>query len=549
MKIVLRIILLAVALCVSSCSKDSVENQQVREAERLTFERLIEKFTSGGAFNATEILGNVEGNKAGYTLKEIKTLNPTGIASVQGSSLKFIKNGNFTVTLVLQHANKEDATIYKAPFGIIKGSPENLTFSGLTEGFVSGGAFNATEILGNVKGNKAGYTLKEIKTLNPTGIASVQGSSLKFIKSGNFTVTLVLGHANKEDVTIYKAPFSITQTGILDGFISDIGAGGLAMAYLRKGKLVKEVVGTSAKGKSLRTDMLFSVASNTKIFTASLIMMLHEEGKIKLDDTIEDHLDLSPYSPSKVNPKVTIKQLLNHHSGLAKYATDPIIRPILAAVTGIGPVASPYTSLQLLNAIGNYTTAGTKGYRNTNYLILGLIIEKLTGKKYHTFLREKILNPHGLKDSYLAGKETYPTDKLAHSWFTVDGTNYIDVGGIDRKASESLGWAAGSLMTTLDDMVKFYRLLFVEKKIVTDASLKKIMTIHPGSIYGFGIQKHAIDGKSYYDHGGLSLAYESRMVFDPDSQGIIAIFKNSAGLNQKNKLFTEIIRKVFLHWD
>ena len=187
-------------------------------AETLTFKTggFQETFVSRGSFTEAEIFNNVQGTKTGYTIKEIKTLNPTGIVNLAADkkSLSFVKVGSFTATLVLEHNTKADVTLTKAPFTITKGTAENLTFkTGFQERFVSGGRFTETEILNNVQGTKTGYKIKEIKTLNPAGIVNLAADkkSLSFVKIGSFTATLVLEHDTKADVTLTKASFEITK--------------------------------------------------------------------------------------------------------------------------------------------------------------------------------------------------------------------------------------------------------------------------------------------------------------------------------------------------
>ncbi len=185
----------------------------------LTFNRVSKAFVSGGNFTTSEILAGVAGTKSGYTLKEIKALAPLGVASVTGTnpdlSLTMTKIGSFTATIVLEHSTKGDATITGAQFKISTSSGERLTFDKLSKVYSSGGRFTTAEILGRVGGTKTGYTLREMRSLNPIGVASVTGTkpnlSLSHAKAGNFTATLVLEHATKGDSTIDNAPFEITK--------------------------------------------------------------------------------------------------------------------------------------------------------------------------------------------------------------------------------------------------------------------------------------------------------------------------------------------------
>ena len=185
----------------------------------LTFSKRTETFTSGGSFSTSEILAGVQGSKAGYTLKSIASLTPSGVASVSGTkpnlALNFTKAGAFTATIVLEHSTKADVTIDNAAFEIGKASAASLTFNKVTKTFASGGSFSTSEILSGVQGTKTGYTLKSIASLNPSDVASVSGTkpnlSLTFVKAGSFTATLVLEHSIKADVTINNAAFETSK--------------------------------------------------------------------------------------------------------------------------------------------------------------------------------------------------------------------------------------------------------------------------------------------------------------------------------------------------
>ena len=124
-------------------------------------------------------------------------------------SLSFVKVGSFTATLILEHNTKADATITNASFTIAKAAAETLTFkANFQETFVSRGSFTETEIFNNVQGSKANYKIKEIKTLNPTGIVNLAADkkSLSFVKVGNFTATLVLEHDTPKPMPPSQTP-------------------------------------------------------------------------------------------------------------------------------------------------------------------------------------------------------------------------------------------------------------------------------------------------------------------------------------------------------
>ena len=199
-----------------SIPKAAFEIAKAVSKNQLTFPKLSENFATNGIFSEQEILNNITGKKDGYTLKSISNLNPTGIAKINSNkkSISFLKPGNFTANILLEHPTKQDVTIQKAPFEIAKATSRNqLTFPKLSKNFTDKGTFSEQEILKNITGKKDGYTLKSISNLNPTDFAKINGDkkSISFLKPGNFTANILLEHPTKQDVTIQKAPFEIAK--------------------------------------------------------------------------------------------------------------------------------------------------------------------------------------------------------------------------------------------------------------------------------------------------------------------------------------------------
>ena len=126
----------------------------------LIFTKLTKVYSRTGLFSTNEIMGNIVGEKKGYTLEDIHTINPNDIVSPSGSkpnlSLNFLKSGAFTATLVLEHPTSEDVTITKAQFEITKIPPPRLGFTKLSSSCSSGNELNASQILGNITGAKDG---------------------------------------------------------------------------------------------------------------------------------------------------------------------------------------------------------------------------------------------------------------------------------------------------------------------------------------------------------------------------------------------------------
>ena len=187
-----------------------IELRIKKPAKVLTFDRL--STTYKGSLSKAEILGQVQGEKLGYTLKSIAFAN-TAFAQASGTapniSLTLKKVGTFTATIVLEHLHYEDAAITGAAFEITKGTAKSLTFDKL---ITDKRTVTRAEILGQVQGEKLGYTLKSI-TVGNTAFAQAAGTapdiSLTLKKVGTFTATIVLEHPLYEDVTITGAEFEV----------------------------------------------------------------------------------------------------------------------------------------------------------------------------------------------------------------------------------------------------------------------------------------------------------------------------------------------------
>ncbi|MEP7038458.1 MAG: serine hydrolase [Acidobacteriota bacterium] len=222
-----------------------------------------------------------------------------------------------------------------------------------------------------------------------------------------------------------------------------------------------------------QTDTKFRIGSVTKQFTATLILQLVEEGKIKLDGKLSDYL---PDYRKDTGDKITVHQLLNHTSGIPSYTNQP---DFFANVS-----RNPYKPADFVKkyASGDLEFApGTKfKYNNSGYFLLGAIIEQVTGKSYETVLRERILEPLGMTKS---GYDNYaPLIKKRAEGYEKTPDGYVNAAYLDM----SLPYAAGSMYSTVEDLYKWDQSLY-ENKIISAASKKLMFT--PGlSDYGYGFE-------------------------------------------------------------
>jgi D-alanyl-D-alanine carboxypeptidase len=287
------------------------------------------------------------------------------------------------------------------------------------------------------------------------------------------------------------------------------------------------VCGYSAEKDSMKPEMLFGLASVTKTYVAALLMKLVEEKKLSLDDSIKQWLPSMRF----VDGTITIRQLLNHTSGLYRHQYSPklfkeittnddkIWRPEEIIATFLDePVGKP---------------GSVWGEAAADYILLGMIIEKATGKKAANLLREKIILPLNLKHTYLYPDEINSSEKLAHFWWDTNRTGkLVDVFPVKSRiplaSMFSSWWTSGAIFSTAEDLAIFSKALF-ERGILSDSSFKQMIApiqIGNSPKYGFSVVIDTIEGKTVYWHNG-GAGYMSVFYYIPDDKLSIAVLCNS----------------------
>ncbi|RYU97105.1 serine hydrolase domain-containing protein [Emticicia agri] len=266
--------------------------------------------------------------------------------------------------------------------------------------------------------------------------------------------------------------------------------------------------GNEKKPSSLHTR--YRIGSITKMFTAAVLIQLVEEGKLKLTDTIDKFFPQIPNAQ-----KITILQILRHRSGI------PNIKREQNAKENVN--TTPMTKEEMLALITKATPdfePGTKHvYSNSAYLVLGLILEKVTGKPYATLVEERIFSKIGLKDTYIA---TGNIDASKNEALT-----YMNLGGEWKPVAEthpSILFSAGAIISTPVDMAKFIQALF-DGKIVSNESLEQMKTIVDGD--GLGMEPFTFAGKTFYGHTGGADNYGAWLAYLPEEKLVVAYATNA----------------------
>jgi len=194
------------------------------------------------------------------------------------------------------------------------------------------------------------------------------------------------------------------------------------------------------------------IASLTKAFTAALILDLVDDGLVRLDDSAADHL-----SRIDVPQEVTITHLLSHRSGLPDYQPDT---PLVGTPEDERMAWSPEELFALVADEGLDFEPGARfAYNNTNFLVLAVLAEEVTGVPYHVSLRQRILEPLSLNNTYLAYYETGEEPVPGFSRAGQAPGRVASTAGWNHTALETATWAAGALVSTVEDVTRFFEAL------------------------------------------------------------------------------------------
>ena len=233
----------------------------------------------------------------------------------------------------------------------------------------------------------------------------------------------------------------------------------------------------------------YRIASITKLFTAALVLQLHQEGKVRLDGTIRTYL---PGYPGEGGDRVTVHHLLSHTSGIENFDRVKSLQEALER--GVEPYQKPHTTDALLRYCCSGRLAHEPGsafaYNNADYVVLGKIVEQVTGRTYEEALSERILGPLGMRDTGMLRQDAI-VPRLASTYFRRDDTRTL----INDLPVYMENWyAAGAMYSTATDLLAFAGALF-GGTLLKPESLGRML--QPGmDDYGYGLWSYS------FAHGG-----------------------------------------------
>ena len=270
-----------------------------------------------------------------------------------------------------------------------------------------------------------------------------------------------------------------------------------------------------ASARPVKPGTAFALASVSKTFTAAVVLQLAEEGAISLDAPVAP---LLPDVAITLDPRITVRMLLDHTSGLPDFFLSPTIDKALQ-----GDTAAEWTAEQALSYVDpEHADPGTQWtYANTNYVLLGLLVQKATGKPLSEEIRTRLLDPLGLRDTWYQGDEPpLAPEATGYSLRKVDGEWTHDaLGGADsrgfmpfRSVITAAG-GAGSMASTALDTARWIR-AYASGRVVTAPTLAAMLddmslTAALGAEvpYGLGIQGIPVGTHAALGHSGRLLGF------------------------------------------
>jgi CubicO group peptidase (beta-lactamase class C family) len=291
--------------------------------------------------------------------------------------------------------------------------------------------------------------------------------------------------------------------------------------------------------RPITSDTQFELASMTKQFTAMAIMILSEQGKLKFDDTLDKYCPEFPAYARAIH----VRDLLHHVSGLPDYEELMVGKPsdnFFRSSKG-PPAAHEFTSAEVLKTLSRqpklkFAPGSAFEYSNSGYEVLGQIVERVSGKRYAEFLKEKIFDPLGMHDTLVLDERKHSGPHLALAYRKLNGRwedityspeNYeYGDGGVESTGNDLLKWdqalSAGKLVrrATLD-------LAFTPGRTNNGEVIETHFFEHPSS-YGFGWFVSSENEAVVLEHGGDWSGYRTHIIRVPSRHVTALVLTNSS---------------------
>ncbi len=256
----------------------------------------------------------------------------------------------------------------------------------------------------------------------------------------------------------------------------------------------------------------FRLGSVTKQFTAAAILLLEERGKLKADHRVKSHLLDSPTAWDRI----TIFNLLTHTAGIPNFTASADYNTVKLSARSADAAVAAFRDRPL-----DFGPGEQMSYSNSGYLVLGAIIEKVSGQTYEKFVADNLFAPAGMTDSGYDSNAAII--KRRASGYVRTPAGLSNAGYLHM----SIPHAAGALYSTTHDLLKWQQALFAGK-IVSKASLGRMITPFKND-YALGVTSTIVNGRRVIAHGGGIDGFNTHLAYYPDSRTVVVVLSNVNG--------------------
>ncbi len=351
-------------------------------------------------------------------------------------------------------------------------------------------------------------------------------------------VTLDLAH-KVTDATELKLNSILNELSI----DTDI-PGAIALVALPDGAVWKKAAGFADLQQSIpmRPNHQFRIGSTTKIFIATLVLQLMEENQLNLENTIDQYLpakivdNIARIDSISYGDKITLRQLLRHESGIFDYARDDKL--LMDVQNDLQRIWQPEEILAYVYKQEPYFIPGTPGqghYSNTNYLLLGLILESILQQPIAKTLQERIFTPLNLTHTLFEYDDTLTPNIATGYRNDVPTTDF----------SPSLTWTAGAIVSDTEDLRRFINQLFLGRLFQKKETLNTMLEFNQHN-FGLGIKKADLSPKigTVYYHNGNTPGFLTVAAYIPTKQQTIVLSLNQGESEEVAQKFFEALIKI-----
>jgi len=379
----------------------------------------------------------------------------------------------------------------------------------------------------------------KLKTLN-TLINNPQIIGLLIL---TFTISLIISSCNKDDDSpiVPVSAFKQDIEKILTEKIEEFGVAGVtAFIQNAEGEFCNTGIGFADTDNKtpMQHDTKMRIASISKTFLATVVLQLWEEQLLDIDQLMSEYLPDSIVTMFPYGAEVNLKQLLNHTSGIYNFEDNQFIEILLG-----DPQHHWIPYKLLLHAVNadssvHHIPGELYSYSNTNYILLGLIVESVTDISMEKNIRDRVLSPLNLKNTY-SGNESIPQENYANGYVQISETEVLIAN--DQTLPLYFEWAHGQMVSTSEDLSIFFSSLLKGNLFKETATLNEMINFSPLSQYTYGLGICIFNEQIGLGHNGSTVGFISFAAYSPENNTTIVFCYNGMGMNLMSEIVQEIL--------